>query len=57
MNIEKAVMDYLDKQGTTYWGNWYNLPNDYKAAKDFILDLLIDLGVTQELREEDEAQV
>lgn len=56
--LTKMIDEYLfkceDAQG--YWMS-YDLPEEHTDAHNRILDLLIDLGITKELREEDEASI
>ena len=51
MAIEDTIGEYLDKQGCVLWGSFFDIQSErgYHLAKEFILDLLIDLGVTSEM--------
>lgn len=44
---------YLDRQGTVLWGEFFEIESKKgrRRAKEFILDLLIDLGVSHEMVE------
>lgn len=54
MSAEERIEEYLDKQGCVLWGRFFDIQTKegYKQAKEFILDVLIDLGISYELVEE-----
>jgi hypothetical protein len=51
--IEDKIKDYLDNQGVVLWGQFFDIRSKegYRMAREFILDLLIDLGFTNEMVE------
>lgn len=50
INIESKIDDYLERQGTVLWGEYFEIESTKgrRRAKEFILDLLIDLELTNE---------
>lgn len=46
--MEQIISDYIDNQRCVLWGQYFdiNTKEGNKQSKEFILDLLIDLGVT-----------
>jgi hypothetical protein len=54
--LENHIEQYLDKQGTVLWSQTFDLlsTRGRRQAKEFILDLLIDLEFIHS-QEEDEA--
>ena len=46
--LEKIISDYIDNQRCVLWGQYFdiNTKEGNKQSKEFILDLLIDLGFT-----------
>lgn len=50
MSIEDLIGDYIDNQKVVLWGQYFDVQSKEgrRGAKEFILDLLIDLGITKE---------
>lgn len=53
LSIEERVSNYLDTQGCVLWGQFFDIQSKEgrKQASEFILDILIDLGITREMVE------
>lgn len=49
-DYEKRIKQYLDSQHCVLWGQFYDIESKEgrRGAENFILDLLIDLGITRE---------
>ena len=49
-DIEKRISEYIDNQHIVLWGQFFDIESKEgnRRAKEFILDLLIDLGITNE---------
>jgi hypothetical protein len=49
-SMEERIDKYLTGQRTVLWGRYFDLDESHgqSQAREFILDLLIDLGVTYE---------
>ena len=50
MSIEDVIGEYIDNQRVVLWGQYFDIQSKEgrRGAKEFILDLLIDLGITNE---------
>lgn len=50
MDVEDKIKQYIDTQGCVLWGRFFDIQSKEgrRQAKEFILDLLIDLGLTNE---------
>ena len=50
MNIEERIDKYLEGQHATLWGQFFEIHSTKgrKQAKEFLLDILIDMGITHE---------
>lgn len=53
LGIEERITNYLDTQGCVLWGQFFDIQSKEgrRQASGFILDLLIDLGITREMVE------
>lgn len=53
MSDEERIDKYLSNQHTVLWGRFFDIQSKEgrKDASEFILDLLIDLGYTNEMVE------
>lgn len=52
-DLEKHVDDYLNSQHCNLWGKFFAIKDgDHDQAREFIIDLLIDLEMV-ELKEEE----
>lgn len=52
-DLEKHIENYLLNLHSTLWGQFFDIRNgDLKAAREFIIDLLIDLEMI-DLKEEE----
>lgn len=51
MTDEERINQYLDSQKFVLWGRFYDIQSKEgrRGAKEFILDLLIDLGYSSEM--------
>lgn len=54
--IEKKIEEYLNSKNCVLWGRSFSLHDkkDIKRAKEWLLDLIIDLGLTEEKEESNE---
>lgn len=50
LSIEERISEYLDTQGCVLWGQFFDIQSKEgrRQAQGFILDILIDLGITRE---------
>jgi hypothetical protein len=53
-SMEERIEKYIEGQRTVLWGQFYDIQSKEgkRGAKNFILDLLIDLDITYEMVEE-----
>lgn len=53
LSIEERITEYLDTQGCVLWGQFFDIQSKEgrRQASEFILDILIDLQLTNELVE------
>lgn len=50
MTTEERIGEYIDNQRCVLWGEFFDIQSKEgsRRAQEFILDLLIDLGITSE---------
>lgn len=55
MDVDQLIDDYLETQRVVLWGQFFDIQSKEgrKKAKNFILDLLIDLNMTNEMIEDE----
>lgn len=46
--MEQIISDYIDNQRCVLWGQFFDIQSKEgnKRAKEFVLDIIIDLGIT-----------
>jgi hypothetical protein len=50
-SIEDKIRNYIENQHTVLWGQFFDIQGKEgkRQAQEFILDILIDLGITNEM--------